>query len=442
MKKLLWLIFFLALFLRLFRAGAPVLKEDEFTTVKAAAYVYHCWQDQSQCRHQPTKLRSRILALITANETIPSLGVEIYFWDFIKDEATEIHHSRAWPHLYVQAAVYHWLGISEFSSRLISVIAGSLLVVAGYWFSRALGSSIKMSLLYSGLLAIGFPLIDFSRHARMYSLYVLVFLILVTLIYKRKWFAAGIIFLLAYWLHMLTLILPVALLVWSICQRRWRLVGVLLSGLALIVGLNYYLNVGFLGQQFLTFVWPPHWQYLDWWWILALVLLAAKRQWYLLTIILVYLIVLIFFTQPAPGSAYLIALWPLSLWPFLNWRRWLTVITALFILIGFAGGINYLYFGRDNRAQVKPAYQVIMNSYQPGDKIYAVQLRDYYLQDLLPKTTVIDLQENPNPDFSGSGFVVWEQEKTRHLKPETLEYIRTNFKSLGSGGVEIYSFGK
>ena len=88
-----------------------------------------------------------------------------------------------------------------------------------------------------------------------------------------------------------------------------------------------------------------------------------------------------------------------------------------------------------------------MNSYQPGDKIYAVQLRDYYLQDLLPETPVIDLQENPNPEFSGSGLVVWEKEKVRHFQPSVMKYIKSNFNHLaGEGldhfGVEIYSFGK
>ena len=71
-----------------------------------------------------------------------------------------------------------------------------------------------------------------------------------------------------------------------------------------------------------------------------------------------------------------------------------------------------------------------------------MQLRDYYLQELPPETSVIDLQLNPDQEFIGSGFVVWEEEKTRYLKPETLDFIRANFKPLGSDGVEIYSFGK
>lgn len=447
MKKLLWLIFFLALFLRLYRVGAPALKEDEFITVKAAAYVNHCWTDSNNCRYQPASFKNRLLALMVANETIPNLGAEIYLWDFIKDEPSEIHHSRAWAHLYSVAGVYRLLGINEFSSRLVSVVAGSLLVLAGYWLSRTFGSSVQLSLLYSFLLAVSFPLIDFSRHARMYSLYGLLFLLLVGLIYRSKWLAAGLLFLLAYWLQILTLILPIALLVWVIIERRRRIVAVLLMGLLIVFGLTKYYGVDFFQRQFLTVARPPHWMYLNWWWLTTVSVLLLKRQKFLLSIIVTYLLVLIFFTRPAPGSAYLIALWPLALWPLLNWRRWLTLTLTLIVLIRFAGGINYLYFGRDGRAQIPAAYAAIINNFEPGDKIYAVQLRDYYLQDLPEDTRVIDLQLNSSPEFDGSGFVVWEKEKAGHFQQSVLEYIKKNFdhksgEGLDNFGVEIYSFGK
>ena len=443
----LFLLFVLAFSLRFYRVGQPVFKEDEFTTVKAAAYAYQCQRDLNQCRRQPTSFKNRLLNLMTANETVPNLGAEIYLWDFIKDRASEIHHSRAWSHLYLVGGVYRWLGINELSSRLVSVVAGSLLVVVGYWFSRTFGGSAQISLLYSGLLAISFPLIDFSRNARMYSLYTLVFLLLVTMFYKRKWLAAGILFLLAYWLQMLTLILPLSLLAWAVWEKRYRLAGGLLFGMLILAGLSQYFNLDFSQRQFLALAWPPHWQYLNWWLAAALVLLVLKRQKYLLTIILTYLLVLVFFTRPAPAAAYTLALGPLILWPFLNWRRWLRLTVALIVLIQFAIGINYLYFGRDGRAQINRAYPVLTNKFQSGDKIYAVQLRDYYLQDLPPETEVIDLQENPQGNFSGSGFVVWEKEKAVHLQPSVLAEIQASFHQLGGQGldgwgVEIYSFGK
>ena len=161
----------------------------------------------------------------------------------------------------------------------------------------------------------------------------------------------------------------------------------------ILAGLSQYFNLDFSQRQFLALAWPPHWQYLNWWLAAALVLLVLKRQKYLLTIILTYLLVLIFFTRPEQAAAYILALEPLILWPLLNWRRWLRLVVALIVLIQFGVGINYLYFGRDDRAQITKAYPVLTDKFQAGDKIYAVQLRDYYLQDLPPETEIIDLNK-------------------------------------------------
>lgn len=442
MKIKLILIFLLALGVRLIGLGVPALKEDEFTTVSAATYIQSCWREKKLCLKQPIDIKAKVLATLTANETVPGLTGEIYLWDFIQDKASEIHHSRAWPHLYSVAAAYQLLGINELSSRLVSVLAGSLLVVAGYWFSRAMKSSINLSLLYSGLLAVSFPLIDFSRNARMYSVYGLVFMLLVAVIHRSKWWIAGGLFLLAYWLQMLTLILPAAILVWAVWLKRKYLSLGLLGGLILVTGLNYYFGVDFFGTQFLGLIWPPHWFYLHWWFLGALVILWRKHEAYLFTILAVYLIILTFFSRSDPAGAYLLALWPLALWSWLNWRRWLTLVVSLAVIINFSLKIPYLYLGRDGRAQIPAAYAVIKNNLALGDKIYAVQLRDYYLQDLPEDTPIIDLQMEPKPEFSGSGFIVWETEKAGYLHPETWEYIQSSLTYLGRDGVEIYSFGK
>lgn len=459
MKKMLiylLLLTLLAFGLRLYRAGEAVLKEEENSTVKAAAYVYNCQQDSQNCLYTPRTSRSKFLALITGNETVPNSLAEVYIWDFIKEAPVNVHFSRAWPHLLSVARIYHWLGISEFSSRLVSVVAGSLLVLAGYWFSRVLGGSIQLSLFYSGLLAIAFPLIDFSRHARMYSLYTLVFLLLVGLVYRSKWLAAGLAFLLAYWLQLLTSILPVGVLVWAALKRQFWLVGVLLFGLAGVVGVRYYINVDFFHSYFLGLTWPPHWQYLKFlfsyplpWWLGIALFFGGRASKYLKIIILTYLIILIFGTKFSPGGAYVLALIPLVVWGQFAWIKSKMVwgIVLLIALARLVAGGGYLYFQRDDRAQVNKAYAKLTNQFQPGDKIYAVQLRDYYLQNLPSETTVIDLQENPQPNLTGSGFVVWEKEKAIHLPPALLTDIQANFQHMaGEGlddwGVEVYSFGK
>lgn len=445
----------IAFCLRIFLAGRAALKEDENTTVAAAAYIYFCQKDPSQCRRQPTSLKNKFLALITANETVPNLGAEIYFWDFIKDKASEVHYSRAWPHLYALTGVYHFFGINEWSSRIVSVIAGSLLVLVGYWFSRILGASMYFSLWYAGLLAIAFPLIDFSRIARMYSLYALVFLLLAGKIYQSKWLTAGVLLILAYWLHLLTLILPVAVLIFALITHRKILASGLVLGFISLICLNYWLEIDFFQRQFLAWTWPPHWEYikllfsfpLPWW--LGIIFFFKGKSKYLKVIIITYLCILIFGINFPPGGAYVFALLPLVILEQFNWikSKWLLRIIFLFAFIRLIAGSGYLYFGRDDRAQITRAYPALIRSFKPGDKIYAVQLRDYYLQKLPPETEVIDLQKNPQPEFSGSGFVVWEKEKAVHFQPELLEYIKNNFRHLtGIGldnwGVEIYSFGK
>jgi hypothetical protein len=144
-----------------------------------------------------------------------------------------------------------------------------------------------------------------------------------------------------------------------------------------------------------------------------------------------------------------LALLPLVFYGQFAWIK-SKLVWGLILLVALArlvAGGGYLYFNRDDRAQLKLAYQTIISNYSQGDQIYAVQLRYYYLQDLPVETPLIDLQENPKSEFSGSGFVVWEKEKAVHFLPETLAYIKTNFEHLtGEGlddwGVEIYSFGK
>lgn len=445
----------IALGLRIFLVGRPVLKEDENTTVAAAAYIYFCQKDLNQCRHQPVSFKNKLLALMTANETVSNLGAEIYFWNFIKDKASEIHYSRSWPHLYALAGAYHFFGINEWSSRIVSVIAGSLLVWAGYWFSRTLGASINFSLWYAGLLAIAFPLIDFSRNARMYSLYGLVFLFLTGLIYRSKWLMAGVLLVLAYWLHLLTLILPIAILIFALIKHRKVLASGLVLGFIILAGINYWFGVDFFQRQFLALAWPPHWEYLKllfnyplpWW--LGIVFFFKVKSKYLKVIIITYLSILIFGTNFPPGGAYVFALLPLVIWGQFSWikSKWLLWVIFLFALIRLIAGGGYLYFGRDDRAQITRAYPALIRNFKPGDKIYAIQLRDYYLQSLPPETMLIDLQKNPQLEFSGSGFVVWEKEKAGHFQPELLNNIKTNFNHLaGAGldnfGVEIYSFGK
>ena len=280
----------------------------------------------------------------------------------------------------------------------------------------------------------------------MYSLFMVVILLAIYL-WRRllaakpafSWLllATAIVTVLAFWLQSLTLVVLIGIYAYSLFKSRswfwWLSVGL---GLVIIVG--KYSGADFFHRYFLGLALPPHWQYLSWWPAARYncnVNQAANLftgDYHCLSNCFN------FFTLPAPGAAYVIALWPLLLWPLLHWRRWLTFAVSLIVIIQFGLGINYLYFGRDGRAQIRSAYQSIINRYQPGDKLYAIQLRDYYLQSLPQGTEVIDLKKTPYPQFSGSGFVVWEQEKIGYLQAPVLNYIQTNFNHL-AGAVWITS---
>lgn len=444
------LLILLAFWLRVYRVGVPVLKEDEFDTVRAAVYVNRCRNDAAACRHQPTSLKNRLLTLVTNNETRPNLMAEIYLWDFIKDAPREVHHSRAWPFVYMTAWVQRLLGETEFSARLPAVIWGSLLIPIGFIAARHFSGSAATALIYALALAAAYPLVDISRFSRMYSAFITLFLLAVYLWHRllaakrfRFWpaVATGLVTALAYWHQPLTLLLVIGVYVYGLF-RSGRWFGILSAGLVILIWADNFFGADFFHTHFLGWARPPHWYYLTFPLWLGGLVLALSRQWYLLTITGVYLLVLIFFTDRAPAAAYVLALWPVILLGLVSWKRRLAWLVLAVVLLQLGLKVNYLYRGRDGRAQIPEAYSVIKTNFSPGDKIYAVQLRDYYLADLPPDTEVIDLQKNPEAEFSGTGYVVWEEEKTGHLNPVIREYVQSNFTYLGSHGVEIYSFGK
>jgi len=490
-----------AFLLRIYQVGLSDFKEDENTTVKAAAYLYYCHQDQSNCRQstnqRDTTFKNKLLVLLTNNETKPNLATEIYFWDWVSRSPTKTHYARAWPHLSLLASTYQILGISELSSRIISVIAGILLIPISFFFARFFLGSTLMSLVYAFLITISFYLIDFSRHARMYAVFITVFLLAVYFTFKAleerqkrliNLLLAGFLLIFAYWLQLLTLLLPLAILVYSFYfgfikkQPKSRTVFWILSaGLAVLLYLKLKLGIDFFYSYFSSWQAQPRWQYLKFIFsyplpaiiALGLVLtnlphlLRQKKSGFLAMIIIVNLVYLIFFSKTPPASAYTIHLLPISLWlVLLTLDYWLkkkehfrAIILSILILLATTKWIMsfpYLYLGRDDRARPSQAYQAITENFKPGDQIIGIYIRDYYLKTLPSQTPVINLAANKSltkPEFisiidqAEQSFITWEKEKEVHLKPEIITYIKTNFDQLAGQGlddnqVEIYYLAK
>lgn len=504
-KKLsLFLIFLttLAFVLRIYNLGLNNLKEEEHTSVKAAAYLYSCYQNPDNCfkstNPSDNSLGNKLLVLLTNNETKPNLVTQIYLWDFTRKTPTKIHYARAWPHLFAVAATYKALGISEFSSRLIPVIAGTLLIPVSFFFAKYFTGLLGLSLVYSSIITISSFFINYSRHARMHAVFILIFQLAVYFIYKSlkqqknrltNLLLALTFLITAYFLQLLTLLLPLAILIYSFYFGFFKnnpnlktVFRILLLALVGLVYINFKFNINFFQTQFIALQTLPHWQYFNFLFKypfsttivgLGLILISLPqllknpKTAYLMTIILTNLIFLIFFSKMPSASSYAIHLLPISLLLILfSLNYWLIkrlrlkpIIFSLVVLLVFLRwviNVPYLYLGKDDRAKLSSAYRLITNLYQPEDQVIGIKVRDYYLQELSHQASIINLPEKQSLtqkefkqilDQAPGTFITFEKEKAVHLKPEITNYLQENSKKLAGEGldnyqVEIYYLGK
>ena len=105
-------------------------------------------------------------------------------WDWQKQELNKITYKRAWPHTWLIAQTYRIFGISEWSSRLVSVIFGTLLILFSYIVAKGLFRCKDTALLFSALISLDTLFIEWSRFARMYILFIPTYLIAIYLLYK------------------------------------------------------------------------------------------------------------------------------------------------------------------------------------------------------------------------------------------------------------------
>jgi len=481
-----WLLIFftlLALILRLYHLGLNDLQEEENTTVKAAAYLYFCHQDQANCQISTDpfdqKPVNKLLVLLTDNETKPNLLTSIYLWDWIKKAPTNIHFARAWPDLHLNSLAYQLMGVSEFSSRIVSVLAGTLLIPVSFLFGLYFSGSITLSLVYSLLLSSSFFFIQFSRFARLYSGFILIFLLSVYFTARclsdrsnklLKIIAALVFFTLAYFYHLLALLLPVALLIYGLFYHRRLFLSLLLALFGLFY-LSSKLGVDFFHLDFISLASPPHWSYLQAVFkypitvaiSLGLIiltfpkLLRHKKHFLLLSILFTYLIFLIFFSTMTPSAAYTIHLLPISwlllliclkhIFPSRQLRNFAYTVLLIVNLLQLLTKVPYLYFSRNSQAQPSKAYKIILDSLKPDDQILGLQVRDYYLK-ALPQNALITALPNHQqltlPELqqllakANQSFLIWEKEKLVHLKPEIIEYVTVHTTKLAGEGIDNY----
>jgi len=115
---------------------------------------------------------------------------DFYRWDWVKEQPVcaekkdECIYDRAYPHTWLIAQSYKIFGISEWSSRIVSVLFALLTVLLSYFFTKFFTGNKTIALFASLTLALYPTYINIGQYTRMYSLLIPLFLILSYLFYK------------------------------------------------------------------------------------------------------------------------------------------------------------------------------------------------------------------------------------------------------------------
>lgn len=105
-------------------------------------------------------------------------------WDFVNNVLSTTPYGRAWPHTWLIAQSYRLFGISEWSSRIVSVFSGTFLIYIAYLLGKWYTNSKNIALMFSFTIAFSPFFIFLSRYARMYIVFIPVYLLSTYLIYR------------------------------------------------------------------------------------------------------------------------------------------------------------------------------------------------------------------------------------------------------------------
>lgn len=206
-------------------------------------------------------------------------------WDF-GTEQVGLPYTRAWIYTWQVAQSFQWFGVSEFAARLPSVVWGVLLLPLIGWLGWRVTQS-RLAALFAVTLAVfDQSLIWSSRTCRMYSMFIFLACLTLTLVVesifrKPKWwifhpawtFGVLLTFGLSYMTHESALALGagvIGVVVWLTAdaqvrkladRRQWAWVcgGVLLV-LAAVILINSFV-APILPNQFFTIRNNPNWEY-------------------------------------------------------------------------------------------------------------------------------------------------------------------------------------
>ena len=116
-------------------------------------------------------------------------------WNFLLDKPDSIqscpqldkscnYYTRAFPHTILIAWCFRFLGISELSARLPSLIFGILLIPLSFFVAKYFTKRDDVSLLFSFFISISTGFITLSKYTRMYAIVIPISLLSIYFIYR------------------------------------------------------------------------------------------------------------------------------------------------------------------------------------------------------------------------------------------------------------------
>jgi hypothetical protein len=379
-----------------------------------------------------------------------------YKWDWLEQKSgqytscitsdTYCKYTRAWPHTLLVSLSYYFFGISEWSSRIVSVLFGVLFVPLVYFVTRFFSNSKKAALLMTSVTLINPAFVELFRYTRMYAILLPIFLLLTYVMYRAltetgktsgiiplvnkcfnfnyQMLLGGIVLLaLNYFIHINSLILLPVLLVFTIylaCTDRENKYFV--AAVVGIAGCLLFLLLAQLGyftviNGFLTFFEKQNYLYYNlvssypFPTLAGSILLAlgaslllflkksGKRKWvYLCLITTLSLIFFIWIADRYAGFTYIAhiaaivtitSIFPLVLLINLIPRSATFIIYLLLFIstpFGLLEKFNETYENKNAFGNYSAAYAVINENFNPQrDTLFGQYLKPYYLKNLLDK---------------------------------------------------------
>jgi hypothetical protein len=98
-----------------------------------------------------------------------------YFWNFVREEITQQKYQRAWPHLWLVAQAYGLFGVSEWSSRIVSVGFGCLFIFSSFFVVLYFTNHALLAMIVSAVFLFNPDFIYYFRYNRMYAIVIPLF---------------------------------------------------------------------------------------------------------------------------------------------------------------------------------------------------------------------------------------------------------------------------